>query len=85
MRAHDRARVRRRLREGGVGKTTTAVNAAAAMAEAGRSVVLVDYDLGMANLGTVLEVEPADATLHDVLAGTPRRWTLSGRRRVAST
>ncbi|AHG04858.1 ParA domain-containing protein [Halobacterium sp. DL1] len=55
--------------KGGVGKTTTAVNAAAAMAEAGRSVVLVDYDLGMANLGTVLEVEPADATLHDVLAG----------------
>ena len=55
--------------KGGVGKTTTAVNVAGAMAEADRSVVLVDYDLGMANVGQVLDVEAADATLHDVLAG----------------
>jgi len=56
--------------KGGVGKTTTAVNVAGAMAEADRSVVLVDYDLGMANVAQVLDVEAAaDATLHDVLAG----------------
>lgn len=56
--------------KGGVGKTTTVANLATALSAAGYEVVGVDVDLGMANLGPVLGVEPEDdATIHDVLAG----------------
>jgi septum site-determining protein MinD len=54
--------------KGGVGKTTAAVNLAAAFEEAGYDVVVVDADLGMANLAPMLTVEPDD-TIHRVLAG----------------
>ena len=55
--------------KGGVGKTTSVVNLGAGFAEAGRSVVVVDVDLGMANLSDVLDVPDDGVTLHDVLAG----------------
>ncbi|MFB6074282.1 MAG: MinD/ParA family protein [Haloarculaceae archaeon] len=54
--------------KGGVGKTTTAVNVGAALQKQGYDAVVVDADLGMANLGAMLDVEPT-TSLHEILAG----------------
>lgn len=55
--------------KGGVGKTTLAINLGAALAARDRSVVVVDVDVGMANMATFLGLEIDGPTLHDVLAG----------------
>jgi flagellar biosynthesis protein FlhG len=55
--------------KGGVGKSNIAVNLSIALAELRRRVVLLDADLGLANVDVLLGIK-AKYTLADVLAGT---------------
>jgi len=55
--------------KGGVGKSFIAANLGLALAKQGKQVVLVDLDLGGANLHTCLGVSGSDKTLSDYLTG----------------
>lgn len=57
--------------KGGVGKTNICANLAIAMSLLGRRVMLLDADLGLANLDVLLGLQPAH-TLADVVHGRQR-------------
>lgn len=54
--------------KGGVGKSTIAANLGVVIAKAGKRVVVVDADIGAANLHTILGIRYPGKTLRDFLA-----------------
>ena len=54
--------------KGGVGKTTLTANLGVELARAGKRVLVVDLDLGLANLNLLLGL-PVEASIEDALEG----------------
>jgi chromosome partitioning protein len=62
--------------KGGVGKTTTAVNLSAALADMGQRVFLIDLDpQAHASLHLGLALGEGEPSIYDVLTRTPRLAT----------
>ena len=71
--------------KGGVGKTSVSVNLATALAKAGRRVVLLDGDMGLANVDVFLGISPrytlahvlsGERTLDEILVDTPHGFQI---------
>ena len=59
--------------KGGVGKTTTAMNLSAYLAELGNFVLLVDMDSqGNASSGLGMDIKKLDSGIYEALAGKKR-------------
>jgi septum site-determining protein MinD len=55
--------------KGGVGKTTIAANLGVSLGRMRKKIILIDADLAMGGIATILGLDETPVTLHEVLAG----------------